>query len=485
MFDGLFQKYRTLPIAAKSTIWFTICNFLIAGMGFITAPIFTRLISPEEYGVLTLFVSYEQLIIILATWELYLGAYQKGLFKFCNDQRNFTVSTLSLINIITIICFILVFIFHKAISEFTQMTSSTLGLLFLYLMLIPAYQCWIVRKRTAYDYGHAVPVTLIYAALNILIPFLAVVYIGATATVKFNATLLISSVIAVVFYLGNLPLRNLSLSITKIQWSFLLVFQAPLVLHALSYLVLGQADRVMIGKMVGSSQAAYYGVAYTLASAVTILQTSLNQALTPWRFQKLQECRYDIIRTSTEALLILMGGLILLFVLIAPEIMQILFTVDYYEAVWCIPPVSTGVYFMFLYSVFVNIESFYEQTKYIMYVSLLCGLLSIGANFVFIPLFGYISCGYTTLFSYILFAVFHYLCMQRICRREVPNVHIFSTTHIITISMIVVLLSLLFTLMYPIVWLRYLTALLLCIISYTKREYILPILAELKLNRTL
>ena len=141
----------------------------------------------------------------------------------------------------------------------------------------------------------------------------------------------------------------------KQQWRYMLGYQAPLLLHSLSYLVLGQADRIMIGKMVGDSEAAFYGVAYTLASAVTILQTSLNQALTPWRFQKLQEKDYSIVKSSTSSLLLVFGGAIMMLVLVAPELLKLLFPEKYYDAVWCIPPVSTGIFFMFLYSIFVSV----------------------------------------------------------------------------------------------------------------------------------
>lgn len=36
--------------AIKSRIWYTAANFIMKGVGFITMPIFTRMLSHEEFG---------------------------------------------------------------------------------------------------------------------------------------------------------------------------------------------------------------------------------------------------------------------------------------------------------------------------------------------------------------------------------------------------------------------------------------------------
>ena len=90
------KLYHALSPAAKAAIWFTVCNFLIKGLSFFTGPLFTRLLPETEYGKLSIFASYEQLVIIFATWELYSGAYQRGLFKYKDHTSLFTESILLL-----------------------------------------------------------------------------------------------------------------------------------------------------------------------------------------------------------------------------------------------------------------------------------------------------------------------------------------------------------------------------------------------------
>ena len=43
------QKYRNMSVQVGS-FWFLICSFLQKGISSITTPIFTRLLTTEEYG---------------------------------------------------------------------------------------------------------------------------------------------------------------------------------------------------------------------------------------------------------------------------------------------------------------------------------------------------------------------------------------------------------------------------------------------------
>ena len=475
----LIEKYRSLPQAARSTVWFTVCNFIVAGVSFLSAPIFTRFISPQQYGLLTLFITFEQLMLILATWELTSSAYQRGLFKFQGQWHHFTLSTILLSNGITLAFFALLFFFFEPVSSFTGMSSTTLLVVMTMMLVQPAYQAWVVRQRTNYNYRAVVPLSIAICVLNVVLPLLAVVYIDATAAVKFNTSMLVTAGVSLAFYVASIlkGIPSYGQTTLKTHWRFLITYQAPLILHSLSYIVLGQSDRVMIGKMVGETQAAFYGVAYTMGMAAYILQNSLQIALTPWRYQKLQDGNYPIIRSSTNALLLLLGGGILLFIAVAPELMQLLFTPDYQEALWCIPPVAASFFFMFLFSIFVNVETYFEKTIYIMYASVGVALLNIVLNLLLIPIWGYIVCAYTTLLSYILFAVVHYHFMRRICRSNLPGVSLFSMSAIVSISLLVLLLTVLLTLAYPYWYLRYALILLMCLVAWAYRRHIAQIVA--------
>ena len=87
----------------------------------------------------------------------------------------------------------------------------------------------------------------------------------------------------------------------------------------------------------------------------------------------------------------------------------------YQEAVWIIPPLAATVVVIFFYQHFVNVEFYFEESKMTSYASAGAALMNIGLNFLLIPVFGYLAAGYTTLASYMLFAVIHYIFMKKVC----------------------------------------------------------------------
>ncbi len=467
---ALIHKYRSMSLPVRAAFWFAVCNVMLKGIQFITVPIFTRLMADEEYGRLSVFLTYEQMLYILATWEIQMGAYQKGIFKFKEEAYDFTAAAQFLINILTVICFAFAAVFHSWITAETGMPVSVITAMFIFFLLQPSYQCWLVQKRTSYAYKEAVSVTFLYSLLNIFVSLGALILFGRTAVIKYISSTVMSSVISLFFFIRHVNYLSVKKENMIKYWRFLLRFEAPLVLHSLSYLILSQADRIMIAKMAGNAQTAYYGAAYSLASVISLFQNSVNQSLLPWRYQKLEQKEYQAVRQVTNRLLAAIGTAILLFILAAPEIMSILFPQSYQEAVWCIPPISISVYFMFLYTLFVNIETYYEKTHYVMYVSLFCGAVNIILNYFGILMFGYLACAYTTLFSYVLFALGHFYFMKRTIKGKVSTDKIIDQKMTVLISCAMIAASVLLTVMYQYFMLRYGVFLLLLVIWSLKRH---------------
>ena len=481
--NKITNRYIGLPLPVRAAIWFTFCNFILKAISFITVPLFTRLIPPNEYGILSVWSSYEHIIIILATWEIQLGAYTRGLYKFKENVERFTVSMHLITNLITVCFFAIVLLFRNVVISFTEMPLPVIGLLFLYMLFRPAYNGWLTRNRVKFNYKPAVTMTILYSLLNVIVPLLAVYFIERTAYVKFSFNFISASIFCLFFWLSYLPkYRNAFKNYHQIKQMiiFMIKFEGPLVIHSLSYLVLSQADRIMIQKMVGSEEAAFYSVAYNLAVVVMLLQTSVNEALVPWRFQMLEEKQYSRIKYVSNQLLIVFGAAIMLYVLIAPEVLKLLFTTDYYEAVWCIPPIAISIFFMFLYSMFVNVEEYFEKTNYVTIVSVICGVVNVVLNYICIPVFGYIACGYTTLASYMLFALGHYYYMRKACKANDLLEDVADGKFVLVLSVIVVLFGIVVTLIYDYLAIRLTLGLLMVGFVVWKRDSIINLFKGLK-----
>ena len=78
----LLNKYRGLSLVAKATIWYMICSVLQKGISVITTPIFTRLLTTEEYGLYSVYVSWESIFIIFVSLRLDYTVFNKGMSKY-------------------------------------------------------------------------------------------------------------------------------------------------------------------------------------------------------------------------------------------------------------------------------------------------------------------------------------------------------------------------------------------------------------------
>ena len=94
-------KYRSLSISTRASIWYTFANVLVKGIALLSTPIFTRVMTTNEYGTFTIFQSWYNIILIFTSLNIYLSGYTKGLLKFRNSVDEFTSSSLSLVILVT------------------------------------------------------------------------------------------------------------------------------------------------------------------------------------------------------------------------------------------------------------------------------------------------------------------------------------------------------------------------------------------------
>jgi len=86
----LWAKYENMHAGARAAIWFAFSNVIQKGIALLTTPIFTRLLTTEQYGEYTLYQSWYQVISIIATLNLYYSVFNNGMTKYPKDRDGFT-----------------------------------------------------------------------------------------------------------------------------------------------------------------------------------------------------------------------------------------------------------------------------------------------------------------------------------------------------------------------------------------------------------
>lgn len=475
----LLKTYKSLPVQVKASFWFLICSFLQKGIAMITTPIFTRILSTQEYGQFSVFNSWMSIITPIVCLNLYSGIYSQGLVKFEKDRSKFSSSlqglALTLVTLWTGIYLVTCSFWNDLFS----LTTVQMVCMLILIWTSAAYNFWAVDQRVDFKYRKQVVLTLLMSTIQ---PSVCIWFI-LNSDDKVTARIVGMTVVHIALYLGTfiVQMARGKQFFSKHYWMYASKFNIPLLPHYLSMTVLSSSDRIMISNMVGNEKAGIYSLAYSISQIMTMFNTALLQTIEPWIYRKLKDKKvYDIAHVAYPCF-ILIAVLNLLLIIFAPEIVTIFAPREYQEAIWCIPAVALSVFFTFLYTFFATFEFYYEKTKYIAVATMGGAVLNIVLNYIFINLFGYMAAAYTTLFSYILYAVLHYYFMHRICKMYLDDAKPYSLKLIIMIATISLAVGLGIMATYTNAIVRWILIAAFVIVAIIKRNYILRV-AEMLVN---
>jgi O-antigen/teichoic acid export membrane protein len=476
----LFTKYRSMPEPLKASFWFLICGFIQKGMSFLTTPVFTRIMEESEYGRGSVYSSWYNILFIIASLELAAGVYTKGLIKNEEDADVFSSTLLSLSTVCVLAFSGIYLLFHQWINEFTGLSTYLMVVMIVEMWATIAYQFWANRERTAYRYKKLATLMIVFTILRPTLGVIAVLLADKSHQVEARVT--VTTAVNLLLFGGlyiSMILKGKRF-FHKEYWKYALNFNLPLIPHYLSQVILNQSDRIMIERMCGVSYAGYYSVAYSLSMVMQIFNTAVSSTMNPWIYRSLKNKSFKRIGSISYMILLIIAGLNFVMVAMAPEALKIIAPGSFYQALWVIPPVTVSVYFLFMYNLFATFEYYYNKTKWVMFASLVGAVSNIALNLIFIPKFGFIAAGYTTLISNIIYAAMHYVFMLRVCDKFENGVRVYDLKKILLIGGALIVASGIMTLLYNYTIIRYVILLAVAVIAFCFRKRILGVFAEMK-----
>lgn len=439
--------YRNMAREARTALWFIICNFLQRGTALITVPVFTRLLTEEQYGICNVYFSWFDILVLFTSLNLPYEGFNNGLIRYEDDKDGYASATSGLILTMTIVWiagYLLLF----------RNTTLLSVMMMMQLLWNPGLYLWINRERFDFRYKKPVIVSIISTIASVCISIFVVMHTELKAEARIMATVLVQSVFGLMAYI--ILLKRGRIFIHKKYWLFALKFNLPLLLYYLAQIVLNQSDRIMISHYAGNGKAGIYSVAYTAASISLLLVSAVNGSFNPWLYRKLKSGVFNAIRKISSMLMLLVAAAVLGLCIIAPDLIRILAAAGYQEAVYIVPPVAVSVFFIFLYMLFANIEMYYGSNRYVAVASVAAAVCNMILNAVAIPLYGYMAAGWTTLICYVFHAMMHYVNYYRICRSHKLLGSMYNVRFIFLLSLIVIGLGMFMPWVYSLgIW-RYL-----------------------------
>lgn len=452
--------------ALKSGSTYMFSNILIKSSAIITAPIFTRLLSTSDYGIASNFAAW----LNIGSVVLGLGlTYSIGnaYMDFPNKLNKYLASIQTLGSIVSVSFLLLAIFFRTQLAEIMELNEDLVVLMFVYILIFPSFVFAQENFKFTLEYKQNVFISIFNTLGSILFCFLFIYifsnqrYYGRIVGLIFPVFIMGS------FFFIKIIRNGWSKQIYK-YWKYALKISLPMIPHALAMVVLSQLDRIMIINLCGSSDAGLYSFGLTYASLALIFSNAVMQAYIPWLYVSYQGEDFKAIKNSNNIICLIMCVLTFGIITVAPELLKLLGSKDFWDAKLVVMPLAIGSLFQYVYNTYSSLELYHKKTIIIAIGTVLAGLLNYVLNILFIPKFGYVAAGYTTLFSYLALALFHMFACNKICKKQV-----YDDKYVWTVTIFTTILSFFIIYLYNYFIARYLVmfSILLIVVFLQKSKF--------------
>lgn len=344
----------------KSSLVFTFSSLLNKGIAFLTVPIFTRLMSTEQIGIVNTYGSWHSILSVFASLSLTAGSFSIAMHEYRDNRDKYESAALGLTTISSGVMILLYIVFSSTINKIVDIPLQLNILMLIGFVLQPAVDFWMARQRFEYKYKLLAVVSTGTAVLSACLAVATVVTMnnhGHTelAIGRLYATYSVHYIVAIVIYIYIFSKGKLFFH--KEYWKFGLSLSIPLIVHTLAKHILDASDKIMIQQIVGYSATGIYGTLYSISSLSLIVWNAINVSLVPYTFSKLDAGKEGEKKLNSliVPIMIIYSVFAFAFAILSPEIVKILATDEYYEAIYMVPPVAAGIYFTSLYNIMGNI----------------------------------------------------------------------------------------------------------------------------------
>ncbi len=467
--NGLMKKWKSIPIQAKASVSYAVCSILQKSLSFFTLPLFTRLMTVEQYGQYSVYTSWSSILTIFITLNLAYGSFSTAMVRFEQDRPRYIAAIQNIVLGLSAIFLAIYLPFADMWNKLFELPTALVCLMVAEIVTHFSLMCWYGIKRFEFKYISVIALTLTTAVAAPMLAYFLIVNSEEKGYARIFGYASVMIAVGAALFVSNAIKGKGGFSKQYIRYA--LGFNIPLITYYLSQVVFNQSDRIMISHISGTDKAGMYNVAYSLATLLIFVLNAINNSYVPWFYGKIKEGKESENRNVANGIALLMAFLLLGVIALAPEIIFIMAGEAYAQAAWVVPPVAMSILLLFYSQLFINVEFYYEEKALLIWGSVGSALLNVALNAWLIPLCGFVAAGYTTLASYVVFAVSNYFTMRLILRKNGFTQEAFDLRSLILLFFVFMALSFTAMALYGLPWVRYgiIAAVLLVIVIMHKK----------------
>lgn len=375
----------------------------------ITFPVLTTYLAVEDFGIISYINSIEAFFTILTFLGLktyYLVHYFRADTE--KDKKrllgNLSLFIISLNILFTVLLFIVgtsVFSLIGSNVDFYPYIAIGVATNFFSILCVLPSALYRVQENPA-------PLTIINCIKGALIMIVTCLCIKRYPNAEF--VLYVKLVITMLFglYFLWITYKNAIFIFNWNQIKIALVFSLPLVPGDVAYYLSTMFDRVLIDKYMTTAAVGIYSTAATLASILNIISYGSYKAFEPHFFKTYGSVgfikEFENIRDSLLYVVFLLGMCLCLF---ASDFLIIFSSKEYHTAYLFVPLLIAGVLANTLQMMYSTVLTAQSRTKLAGIISIICAVISVTFNLIFIPIIGMWS---AAIANFLVYAIGWLLC---------------------------------------------------------------------------
>jgi O-antigen/teichoic acid export membrane protein len=399
----------------KDTSIYTFGLIISRGMALIMLPVFTRLLSPSDYGFIDIVIIISGFAVILFTMEINQG-FGRYYSESNNQQDRIIYSSTALIFVIFsyLILLLILLVFEPFFGRFLLVESTNYFLYILSIAYILGYGIFVFLQNQLRWYLKSkeyVVVSVTYTLLSYLLSVVLMYFykMGVTGFFIGMITGHFAAILLSWFFSRNI----LQFSFDFGRLKQMLKFSFPLVPSSIGVIVLLYINRLAIKDLLTLHEVGLFGIAYRFAAVISLILMGFQTALAPLIYQNYKkETTPSEIEKIFRLFIIIVLSLTLGLSVFAKEIIMLFTTPEYYESYTIIPLISFATIFLSI-NLFTPGLLLAKKTKMIAIINIFGAVLNTILNYSFIPHFGIIGSASATVISGIIIFGLNYFFSQK------------------------------------------------------------------------
>jgi O-antigen/teichoic acid export membrane protein len=397
---GLLRRLTT------GSFVYTVTAVLQRGIMLFLLPLYTRYLTPSDYGILAVVIGLQQIAVVVVSLAI-PSAMTRYYFEYRHQPeklKEFWGATLLFVILASVAGSALLllagpFFLGPLLGEISFWPYAALGLAaVMFQPVVTTFLTLLQTKEQPLRFAwHSTSQVLLNIAL--VVSFVVVLRQGAFGAL---AATLVS--MAVYFVVALVAFRAEYRLCWRPQYLALaLRYSLPIVPHTVAGQLQAVVDRVLLNKMISTSVSGLYSVGFMFASIMIYITDSVNRAYLPIAMGVLKKrADAELAELKNLGLLLVVGYALLALALslFARDLVALFTTAAYHESFVVIPILAFGFVLGGIYMLLVNIL-FYEPAavKYVPVGTLLGAGSGILLNLLLIPWMGMLGAAVASLLA--------------------------------------------------------------------------------------